>query len=530
MRNRRFVPFATAVLAMALAGCTAGTAQVNTVAVPEPSAGGTDAPVGLDQFYGQQLAWSGCQDFTVAEYQERSFASSRVQCARLTVPLDYQNTGPGAPTVTLGVLRAPAARPDQRIGTAMILPTEDGLGMDLATYVSGNGDEFSNRFDVVGFDRRGVGASAPAIECLSAADVDRARASTTRTRNDAEVAAADAETAEFAAACLRNSAAGSGLDPAEFLAHAGSREAVQDVEVLRAVLGAPTLSVLGYGYGARAALAYATGHPDRVRAMVLDSPRVTSISAAETLAWAQASQAAFDQFTHWCVAGGACSLGNDPGAAQQTYRSLVVPLIDEPMPLRGGSTGVLTFDEAIQGTVAGLATTENRTQLAVALRLLAGGNPDALHDMADRSWGLLAGEYPFLAAQSISCIDGTAEPTGEAADQLAVAVAAAAPFMASTDPARGLDSVCTTWPSAAGFTNEPFAAVPTPTLVTGFAGDLSYPFSRTAQLAQDLRAPLLTVQRTGSGAFLLNGGSCVDVAGTAFLVDPATPAESVDCP
>ncbi len=73
---------------MALAGGTAGTAQVNTVAVPEPSAGGTDAPVGLDQFYGQQLAWSGCQDFTVAEYQERSFASSRVQCARLTVPLD----------------------------------------------------------------------------------------------------------------------------------------------------------------------------------------------------------------------------------------------------------------------------------------------------------------------------------------------------------------------------------------------------------------------------------------------------------
>lgn len=239
---------------------------------PEPSAGGTDAPVGLGQFYGQQLAWSGCQDFVVAEYQEGPFASSRVQCARLTVPLDYQNTGPGAPTVTLGVLRAPAARPDQRIGTAVVLPTEDGLGMDLATYVSGNGDEFSNRFDVVSFDRRGVGASAPAIECLSAADVDRARASTTRTRNDTEVAAADAETAEFAAACLRNSAAGSGLDPAEFLAHAGSREAVQDVEVLRAVLGAPTLSVLGYGYGARTALAYATGHPDRVRAMVLDSP------------------------------------------------------------------------------------------------------------------------------------------------------------------------------------------------------------------------------------------------------------------
>mgnify|MGYP002144480421 CR=1 FL=1 len=72
-------------------------------------------------------------------------------------------------------------------------------------------------------------------------------------------------------------------------------------------------------------------------------------------------------------------------------------------------------------------------------------------------------------------------------------VAAAAPFMASTDPARGLDSVCTTWPSPAGFTNEPFAAMPTPTLVVGFAGDLYYPFSRTAQLAKDLSAPLLNV-------------------------------------
>ncbi len=52
----------------------------------------------------------------------------------------------------------------------------------------------------------------------------------------------------------------------------GTGATVEDVEQLRAELGADRLVLGGVGYGAVAALAYARAHPDRVARLVLDTP------------------------------------------------------------------------------------------------------------------------------------------------------------------------------------------------------------------------------------------------------------------
>ena len=52
--------------------------------------------------------------------------------------------------------------------------------------------------------------------------------------------------------------------------HVGTREVMQDMDVMRAVLGDPKLNYLGYSYGTRLGSAYAETFPQNVRALVLD--------------------------------------------------------------------------------------------------------------------------------------------------------------------------------------------------------------------------------------------------------------------
>jgi pimeloyl-ACP methyl ester carboxylesterase len=119
---------------------------------------------GLERFYTQKLAWSSC---------DKVF-----ECSSVTVPLDYAN--PTGPTIQLAVVRAPADRA-HRIGSLITNPGgPGGSGVDFVTQnypaQPGQPSYFGPRlradFDIVGFDPRGVGRSAP-VTCLSDAQLDR---------------------------------------------------------------------------------------------------------------------------------------------------------------------------------------------------------------------------------------------------------------------------------------------------------------------------------------------------------------------
>ncbi|HEX8007188.1 MAG TPA: hypothetical protein VF482_12245, partial [Trebonia sp.] len=148
---------AALVIAAAFAvGCTSGgaapkaTATVTPVrsaseqAVPEP----TVQPATLAQYYAQRLDWQPCD--------------SGFQCARLFVPFDYAR--PAWRRFSLPVVKLPAAEPAHRIGALVINPGGPG-GSGIQYALAARSGEFSpairDRFDIVGFDPRGVGASVP---------------------------------------------------------------------------------------------------------------------------------------------------------------------------------------------------------------------------------------------------------------------------------------------------------------------------------------------------------------------------------
>src|SRR5688572_14854479 len=94
------------------------------------------------------------------------------ECGRVDVPVDYQD--PSGPTLELALVRNPADDPAQRIGTLLVNPGGPGAsGVRRVERGFRISDEVAARFDIVGFDPRGVGASSP-IACGASVPAFRA--------------------------------------------------------------------------------------------------------------------------------------------------------------------------------------------------------------------------------------------------------------------------------------------------------------------------------------------------------------------
>ncbi len=97
------------------------------------------------------LRWKPCPEDATA------------QCATLRVPVDRADGY--SPRIGVAVARRPARDPARRIGTLVVNPGgPGGSGVDMALGAAGFfSPEILARFDVVGFDPRGVGRSNPVV-------------------------------------------------------------------------------------------------------------------------------------------------------------------------------------------------------------------------------------------------------------------------------------------------------------------------------------------------------------------------------
>jgi pimeloyl-ACP methyl ester carboxylesterase len=124
-----------------------------------------------------------------------------------------------------------------------------------------------DRFDIIGFDPRGVGASTE-VDCVdSFATLDQQVVSP---RTPVEKAHLVDAAIAFGDACQRRSGA--------LIQHINTEAAARDMDLLRAALGEDKISYLGYSCGTFLGAMYADLFPQRVRAAVLDGaedPAVT---------------------------------------------------------------------------------------------------------------------------------------------------------------------------------------------------------------------------------------------------------------
>jgi pimeloyl-ACP methyl ester carboxylesterase len=234
------------------------------------------------------------------------------ECATVDVPVDYAN--PDGPKIGIAILRAPAKDPAARLGAVIVNPGGPGLAFveRLATQypvLAAAFAEATTRFDVVTFDWRGIGRSAP-IGCSDDALLDRLRSVDLTLQTPGSPEAVAGVRAALLTGCLSKS------DPA-LLAAMNTENAARDLDRIRAALGEEKLNYLGFSYGTWLGATYATLFPQRVRAFALDSATVLARDLEGDIAEQAASyELGLNRFFEACARDASCKLrGAGAGAA-----------------------------------------------------------------------------------------------------------------------------------------------------------------------------------------------------------------------
>ncbi len=195
-------------------------------------------------------AWYPCYDYA--------------ECATVRLPLDYDQ--PKGTTTEIAVLRVKARNQQKRIGSLFVNPGGPGAPGTTLAYAAPQflGDDVLDRFDIVGFDPRGI-ASSDNIKCFtSTRDQTLAMAGLkvafpyTKAEEEAFITSAKA----VGKACSHTGKSLAGA--------MSTAEAARDMDVLRRAVGDKKLSYLGFSYGTALGQYYANMFPDRVRAIVVD--------------------------------------------------------------------------------------------------------------------------------------------------------------------------------------------------------------------------------------------------------------------
>ena len=519
---------ASALLAASLTACTTTGQSAPPAPTTESHPPVGPVPAGLDRFYGQSLTWADCAPYATSEDARTAFQAKAVQCARLTVPLDYAK--PDGTTITLGLLRHKATDAGDRIGSLVINPGGPGAsGMVAAAGLvkPTSATDLGKRFDLVGFDPRGIGASEPAIHCLTDAERDADRADDSESDGSPQgVARQETQEKDFAAKCAQRT-----KDGTELLANAGTRDVVKDMDILRSVLGDRKLTYLGYSYGTRIGSAYAEAFPANVRALVLDGAVDPTQDAVESLvAQGEGFGKAFTEFARWCAAQQDCALGRNDAAAVKAFQDLTRPLLDFPVPVGDGRK--LSYEDATTGVVQALYQDSLWDTLNTGLNELKQQRGATLEKLADIYNERDAdGRYGTTqdAFTAIRCVDDPRVTDPKVILEAQERYIQAAPFLDDGRPASAARDACAFWPVPN--TTQPHQPNVTglpKTLVISTTNDPATPYEAGVQLANALKASLLTFVGTQHTVFL-QGVSCVDKAGTDYLVDGTLPADGTRC-
>ncbi|WP_422629297.1 alpha/beta hydrolase [Rhodococcus sp. (in: high G+C Gram-positive bacteria)] len=505
---------------MAVAGlalvtaCSSAPESTTTTAVPAAPVG---VPDGLERFYEQPVTWESCTDFGAdGSYLKRAGA----QCARITVPLDYAD--PDGATATIAISRVAAS--GDRIGSMLVNPGGPGAsGLGMATVATST--ELADRFDVIGFDPRGVGESEPAVLCLTDAEADAERALDDGDMTPEGIAESEKRNQEYADACVERS----GVD---LLAHVGTREVVRDMDVIRGVLGDEKLTYLGFSYGTRLGTVYAETFPDRVRALVLDGaldPEQGPVD--EVMLQAAGFQTAFDAFAADCAGYDTCALGDDPAQAVTRFRALVDPLV--ATPARTTDPRGLSHRDAITGVQQALYSPSLWGSLRGGLTSLSDGDGDTLLLLADMYEGRAEdGTYSNIndAFNAIRCVDDPRITDRAVAGEADTRFREVAPFL---DDGRGTGQapldLCAIWPVPnTGEPHTPDVPGLAPVLVVSTTEDPATPYQAGVDLARQLGGALISFTGT-QHTVVLDGEQCVDDPVIRYLVSLEVPESDPHC-
>jgi pimeloyl-ACP methyl ester carboxylesterase len=483
-----------AVAVVVAAGC--GTASVKRVV---PAAG---------------LDWVACPD---------SGELKGLQCATLQVPLDYDDAGRG----TIGIALDRRAASGTAIGSLLINP--GGPGESGVDFLPGLLPEIpaavTDRFNIVGFDPRGVGASDP-VTCGTGSQLDAELSVDPAPTTAAGVATLVTADRRFAEGCEARSHA--------ILPFVGTTDAARDMDRIRIAVGDAKLNYLGFSYGTLLGATYAQLFPTHIRAMVLDGAIDPTLGPVALTDQQSASiDRELDAFFASCASSvgttGASGCGWRPGGnLAADFDALVAQVRAHPVAVAG--TGQVVGPAALlYGAAMALYSPQLWPTLGRALTDLQSGDGQIILELFDDYIGRSSnGTYANTveAETAIDCL-GAPAPTIAQLQSDAAATEREAPVFGLLDLYSEI--TCSVWPVAATARPGPVSAPGAPPIVVvGSTGDPVTPYAWARSLAHQLdRGVLLT--RTGYGHTAYGFSSCVRTDVDRYLLTRQPPAAATTC-
>ncbi|MGY1711973.1 alpha/beta hydrolase [Geodermatophilus sp. SYSU D00758] len=518
MRLSRGLLAAASGLLLAVTGCSSTGDEPAASAPSSTSAAPAEA-------IAQDIEWTPCDEqidplIAGTPGSERDLA---FECGRTEVPISYEE--PDGATLPLFLVRARLAGQTDRIGSLLVNPGgPGGSGADAAI---GSAltlpEDVLRRFDLVGFDPRGVGLSTP-VECVPAELKDRLVAAEPRPTTEEQLDETFALAQEVADGCAE--------EYGDALGTFNTVDTARDMDLLRQSLGDEQLTYLGYSYGTTLGSTYAELFPENVRALVLDAavdPDTDPVADAETSA--ASFEAGFDAFAADCtqlVSG--CPLGENP---RQFVQDLLAQAAQAPIPsAREGETRQATPGVVLTAVQAALYDTGAWPQLAQGLAAARQGDAQQLFSLADSYYGRLQdGTWSNLidANLAVNCADR--DPDEQVDEQRVRELAA---DWGQRYPLFGAGSAtglytCSVWEAERTPLPERDAAGAAPILVVGNTGDPVTPLSGAQDLAEDLESGVLLTWE-GQGHTAYPKTDCVTQAVGSYLIDLVVPQDGLTCP
>lgn len=304
----------------------AGTLAVLATALTVPASAAGDP---LAAFYDQETDWYQCQDRPPPDPSEELDDGIQIdpwkgqwklmECAMVTVPLNYRD--PAAGRLTIEISRLRATDPAQRNGVLLLNPGGPGGG-GLSMPLGAREQEIAKHFDLIGFDPRGVGDSSE----LHCERVPETRPNTTRP-TDEQFALYTAHARAKEDACRR---AGGGMRP-----YINTANTARDMDVIRAVLAEEKINYLGYSYGTYLGAVYGSLFPERLNRSVLDSSiHPDWIWHEQTRRQSVGVRFNVEQWAAWVAErDNTYHLGTTQDAVLATTEALAAELADRSVPL-----------------------------------------------------------------------------------------------------------------------------------------------------------------------------------------------------
>ena len=496
-------------VSVTLTGCLQWFLPPSPTTTSQPTGEEVDAE--LRPFYEQVLQWSSC--------------GNGMQCTTATAPMDWED--PSAASIDLALVRQTATS-GTAIGSLLVNPGgPGGSGWDFV-YDSVDfavSEDVQARYDVVGFDPRGVGRSS-AVSCYDdPAFMDWYNYSIIpgEPGTDAWIADVTAANQQFADSCREHTG--------PLLGFVDTVSAARDLDLLRAVLGDEKLNFLGYSYGTFLGATYADLYPGKTGRLVLDGaldPATSDFDVTRTQA--VGFESAYRAYLADCLTRAECPFTGSVDDAIAQTRAVLDGL--EAAPLPGPDGRLLGSGAMFTAIILPLYRQDTWSFLDDLFTEVRAGQTGTAFYLADYYNGRNSdGTYRDNSTEaflSINCLDYRSDVTPESMRAEAALLAEAAPLFGPAMSWGG--TLCKVWPFTS---HRDRVAITAPgsadILVIGTTNDPATPYVWAVAMADQLQNGHL-VTFNGEGHTAYNGESaCIDATVDAYLLQGTVPAADPMC-